>query len=94
MEYARLGTSGLVVSRIALGCMSFGSRDWRPWMLEEEEAMPFFKRAVELGINFFDTADVYSLGVSEEITRPKPLKEYGQPRDQVVIATKVLLPHG
>ena len=68
MQYTRLGNSGLVVSRIALGCMSFGSREWRPWMLDEDEARPFFRRAVELGINFFDTADVYSLGVSEEIT--------------------------
>ncbi len=92
MEYARLGSSGLVVSRIALGCMSFGSREWRPWMLEEEEAMPFFKRAVELGINFFDTADVYSLGVSEEITG-KALREYANP-DETVLATKVRLKMG
>ncbi|MDH3222226.1 MAG: aldo/keto reductase [Gemmatimonadota bacterium] len=92
MEYARLGSSGLVVSRIALGCMSFGSREWRPWMLEEEEAMPFFKRAVELGINFFDTADVYSLGVSEEITG-KALRKYAR-RDETVLATKVRLKMG
>ena len=92
MEYARLGSSGLVVSRIALGCMSFGSRDWRPWMLEQDEAMPFFKRAVELGINFFDTADVYSLGVSEEITG-RALKEYAI-REETVIATKVRLKMG
>jgi len=92
LEYARLGSSGLVVSRIALGCMSFGSREWRPWMLEEEEAMPFFKRAVELGINFFDTADVYSLGVSEEITG-KALRKYAR-RDETVLATKVRLKMG
>ena len=86
MQYSLLGNSGLVVSRIALGCMSFGSRKWRPWMLEEDEAMPFFRRAVELGINFFDTADVYSLGVSEEITG-KAVREYAV-RDETVVATK------
>ena len=86
MQYAQLGNSGLVVSRIALGCMSFGSREWRPWMLEEDEAMPFFRRAVELGINFFDTADVYSLGVSEEITG-RAVREYAV-RDEAVVATK------
>ena len=62
MQYSLLGNSGLVVSRIALGCMSFGSREWRPWMLEEDEAMPFFRRAVELGINFFDTAECIRWG--------------------------------
>ncbi|NNF26577.1 MAG: aldo/keto reductase [Gemmatimonadetes bacterium] len=92
MEYARLGASGLMVSRIALGCMSFGSREWRPWMLEEDESKPFFRRAVELGINFFDTADVYSLGVSEEITG-KALKEYAT-REETVVATKVRLKMG
>ena len=92
MQYSLLGNSGLVVSRIALGCMSFGSRDWRPWMLEEDEAMPFFRRAVELGINFFDTADVYSLGVSEEITG-KAVREYAN-RDEAVVATKVRMRMG
>ena len=92
MQYSRLGDSGLVVSRIALGCMSFGSRDWRPWMLEEDEAMPFFRRAVELGINFFDTADVYSLGVSEEITG-KAVRRYAA-RDEAVIATKLRMRMG
>ncbi len=86
MQYSLLGNSGLVVSRIALGCMSFGSRKWRPWMLEEDEAMPFFRRAVELGINFFDTADVYSLGVSEEITG-RAVREFAV-RDEAVVATK------
>ena len=86
LQYSLLGNSGLVVSRIALGCMSFGSREWRPWMLEEDEARPFFRRAVELGINFFDTADVYSLGVSEEITgkwvrgSPRVTKRSSPPR--------------
>jgi aryl-alcohol dehydrogenase-like predicted oxidoreductase len=89
MHYVRLGSTGLVVSRIALGCMSFGSRNWRPWVLEQDEAMPFFRRAVELGITFFDTADVYSLGASEEITG-KALREYAR-LDECVIATKVRL---
>ena len=92
MQYSLLGNSGLVVSRIALGCMSFGSREWRPWMLEEDEARPFFRRAVELGINFFDTADVYSLGVSEEITG-KWVREFA-PRDEAVVATKVKMRMG
>ncbi|MDE2983031.1 MAG: aldo/keto reductase [Gemmatimonadota bacterium] len=92
MQYSLLGDSGLVVSRIALGCMSFGSRQWRPWMLEEGEAKPFFRRAVELGINFFDTADVYSLGVSEEITG-KWMREFAV-RDEAVVATKVKMRMG
>ena len=92
MQYSLLGNSGLVVSRIALGCMSFGSRKWRPWMLEADEAMPFFRRAVELGINFFDTADVYSLGVSEEITG-RAVREYAN-RDEAVVATKVRMRMG
>ena len=82
----------MIVSRIALGCMSFGSRQWRPWILEEDESRPFFRRAVELGINFFDTADVYSLGVSEEITG-RAVREYAV-RDEAVIATKVRLRMG
>ena len=92
MEYARLGGSGLVVSRIALGCMSFGSKRWRPWVLEEDEAMPFFRRAVELGVNFFDTADVYSAGASEEITG-KAVREFAV-REEAVVATKVRLKMG
>ena len=92
MQFTRLGQTGLVVSRIALGCMSYGTRQWRPWVLEEEEARPFFRRAVELGINFFDTADVYSLGVSEEVTG-RALREYAR-LDEVIIATKVRLKMG
>ncbi len=92
MKYTRLGRTGLSVSRIALGCMSYGSKRWRPWVLEEDEAMPFFRRAVELGINFFDTADVYSLGVSEQITG-KGIREYAR-LDEVVVATKVRLKMG
>ena len=87
MEYVGLGRTGVKVSRLCFGCMSYGSRKWRPWVLEEEAAMPFFRRAVEAGINFFDTADIYSLGVSEEITG-KALREYAR-LEQVVLATKV-----
>jgi 1-deoxyxylulose-5-phosphate synthase len=87
MQYVRLGKSGLKVSRICLGMMSYGSTDWREWVLPEDAARPFVKRALELGINFFDTADVYSLGVSEEITG-RALRDLAR-RDQVVIATKV-----
>ncbi len=88
MEYVRLGRTGLKVSRICFGTMTYGSKKWREWVLEEEESKPFFRRAVELGINFFDTADMYSVGVSEEITG-RALREFGPPRDRVVIATKV-----
>jgi len=87
MEYIRLGKSGLKVSRLCLGMMSYGSVDWREWVLPEDAARPFVKRALELGITFFDTADVYSLGVSEEITG-RALRELAR-RDQVIIATKV-----
>lgn len=87
MKYTRLGHSGLSVSRICLGCMSYGDPGWRPWVLDEAAARPFFRRAVELGINFFDTADMYSLGVSEEITG-RLLREYGR-MDEFVVATKV-----
>ena len=67
MEYVNLGRTGLRVSCLCLGTMSFGSPKWRPWVLPEQESRPFFQRAIETGINFFDTADMYSLGVSEEI---------------------------
>src|ERR1043166_6571952 len=68
VQTTTLGRTGLVVSRLALGCMSYGDPGWRPWVLDESAARPFFRRAVELGINFFDTADMYSLGRSEEVT--------------------------
>ena len=87
MDYVRLGQSGLKVSRISLGTMTYGDPAWRDWVLPEEQSRPFYQRALELGINFFDTADVYSLGVSEEITG-RALKDFAR-RDQVVIATKV-----
>ena len=88
MDYVRLGTTGLKVSRICLGVMTYGSKTWRQWVLEEEESRPFIRRALELGINFYDTADVYSKGVSEEILG-KALKDFGPSRDQLIIATKV-----
>ncbi len=88
MEYVNLGKAGIKVSRICLGTMAFGSRKWRDWMLEEDEARPIFRRAVELGINFFDTGDVYSRGVSEEITG-RALRELFASRDEYVLATKV-----
>lgn len=72
MHYTRLGGTGLVVSRIGLGCMSYGSSRWRPWVLEEDAAQPFFRRAVEQGITFFDTADMYSAGAREEVTGLPP----------------------
>jgi aryl-alcohol dehydrogenase-like predicted oxidoreductase len=90
MEYAKLGNTGLDVSRICLGCMSFGTAEgWvhNQWALDEEDSRAIIKRALDLGINFFDTANVYSKGTSEEILG-RALKEYAN-RDQVVIATKV-----
>jgi aryl-alcohol dehydrogenase-like predicted oxidoreductase len=87
MDYVNLGTTGLKVSRLCLGCMSYGTPAWRPWVLDEAASGPFFRRALERGITFFDTADVYSLGVSEEVTG-RALKAMAR-RDQVVIATKV-----
>jgi len=87
MEYVNLGKTGLKVSRLCLGCMTYGSSKWREWVLNEEESRPFFKRAIEAGINFFDTANVYSDGVSEEVTG-RALRDFGK-RDELVIATKV-----
>ena len=92
MDYVRLGSTGLKVSRLCLGCMTYGSKKWRDWVLEEEDSRPFFRRALEAGINFFDTADMYSDGVSEEITG-RALKDFAA-RDRVVIATKVFNPMG
>ncbi len=93
MQYVNLGLTGLKVSRICLGCMTYGSKSWRTWVLEEEESRPFFRRSLEQGINFFDTADVYSKGVSEQILG-RALKELAVSRDKVVIATKVFFPMG
>src|SRR5678809_1299451 len=91
MEYVSFGSTGLKVSRLALGTMGFGSRSWRKWALEEEESRPIIRKALELGINFFDTADMYSLGVSEEILG-RALKDFGAKRERVVIATKAHSP--
>ena len=88
MEYVNLGSSGLKVSRICLGCMTYGARKWREWVLEEPESRPLIRQAIEAGINFFDTADMYSVGASEEILG-RALKDFGPPRDRLVIATKV-----
>jgi aryl-alcohol dehydrogenase-like predicted oxidoreductase len=89
MDYVNLGSTGLKVSRLALGMMSYGSPAWKlaPWTLPASEGMPFVKRALELGINFLDTADVYSNGLSEELTGCA-VREFAR-RDEVVIATKV-----
>ena len=92
MNYVRLGRSGLKVSRIVLGCMTYGDPAWRDWVLDEEASRPFFRRALELGINFFDTADMYSLGRSEEITG-RALKDFAR-REDIVLATKVAAPMG
>jgi aryl-alcohol dehydrogenase-like predicted oxidoreductase len=92
MKYTTLGRTGLVVSRLALGCMSYGDPKWRPWLLSEEDARPFFRRALEAGINLFDTADMYSLGVSETVTG-RLLAEMGR-REEIVLATKVHFPMG
>jgi aryl-alcohol dehydrogenase-like predicted oxidoreductase len=90
VKYVRLGNSGLMVSRFALGMMTYGTTQWRPWVLEEAEARPLVRAAVEAGINFFDTADMYSAGVSEELTG-KFVRELCR-RDEAVIATKVYFP--
>ena len=90
MEYTNLGKTGLKVSKICLGCMSFGEPQIRKWSLTEEESIPFFKKAIESGINFFDTANMYSRGASEIITG-KGLKEYAK-RDEIVLASKVFFP--
>lgn len=89
MDYVKLGHSGLEVSRLCLGCMSFGAAEkWvHQWVLDEEKSRPIIKKALELGINFFDTANVYSMGASEEILG-RALKDYAN-RDEIVLATKV-----
>ena len=90
MDYVRLGTSGLKVSRLCLGTMTYGTPAWRPWVLDEETSRPFLKRAIERGINFFDTADMYSRGVSEQVVG-RALKDFAK-RDEIVLATKVFYP--
>ena len=90
MDYVTLGRTGLKVSRICLGMMTYGTPTWRPWVLDEESSRPFVRRALDHGINFFDTADMYSLGASEEVTG-RALRDFAT-RDKVVIATKVFYP--
>lgn len=90
MDYIRLGSTELNVSRLCLGTMSYGTPNWRPWVLDEESSRPFIKRALEHGINFFDTANMYSLGMSEEVVG-RALRDFAK-RDEVVIATKVFYP--
>jgi 1-deoxyxylulose-5-phosphate synthase len=92
VDYVRLGSTGLKVSRLCLGAMTYGSSQWRPWVLDEAQGRPFIRRAIELGINFFDTADMYSLGASEEVLG-RALKEFTT-RDQAIVATKVFYPMG
>jgi len=88
MQYTNLGKTGMKVSRLCLGMMSYGAKNWREWVLDEEQAKPFIRLALDVGINFFDTADVYSLGESEKITG-KLLKYFGVRRENVIVATKV-----
>ncbi|AWH88467.1 aldo/keto reductase [Limnobaculum parvum] len=90
MKYVRFGSTGIKVSPICLGCMTYGSPEWREWVLDENGTRPFIKKALDLGINFFDTADMYSLGASEDVLGKTLLKMV--PRDDVVIATKVFNP--
>jgi aryl-alcohol dehydrogenase-like predicted oxidoreductase len=92
MEYVRLGTSGLKVSRLCLGTMTYGAPQWREWVLSEEQSRPFIRKALDLGINFFDTADMYSLGASEQVLG-RALRDFAS-REQVVVATKVFFPVG
>jgi aryl-alcohol dehydrogenase (NADP+) len=93
MEMVRLGRTGLKVSTLCLGTMTYGDPKWRDWVLDEAASKPFFRQAIEAGINFFDTADMYSLGASETITG-KALKQYAASREEVVIATKLYNPMG
>jgi aryl-alcohol dehydrogenase-like predicted oxidoreductase len=87
MDYVRLGSTDLNVSRLCLGTMTYGTPTWRPWVLDEETSRPFIKRALEHGVNFFDTANMYSLGASEAVVG-RALRDFAR-RDDVVIATKV-----
>lgn len=93
MQYSNLGAAGVKVSRICLGCMTYGSSQWRDWVLDDAASQPFIQRALDVGINFFDTADVYSVGESEAVLG-RALNKFGPSRDQVVVATKVFSPMG
>ncbi|WP_307756244.1 aldo/keto reductase [Bradyrhizobium viridifuturi] len=93
MKYGTLANTGIQVSRIAFGCSSYGSKDWMPWALNEEQAQDHYRRAFESGFTFFDTADSYSSGLSEEILG-RAVKRFAAGREQVVLATKVFFPMG
>jgi len=93
MQYVNLGSTGLKVSRLCLGTMTYGSSKWRPWVLDEEASRPLLKQAFEAGINFFDTADMYSLGGSEEVLG-RAVRDFGPGRHEVIIGTKVFYPIG
>ncbi|KAI8576495.1 hypothetical protein K450DRAFT_256435 [Umbelopsis ramanniana AG] len=88
MQYVNLGNTECRVSRICLGCMSYGDKNWANWVVEEDESLPLIKKAYDAGINFFDTANVYSNGTSE-IILGKAIKKYSLPRHKIVVATKV-----
>lgn len=90
MQHVRLGNSGLKVSRLCLGCMTYGDPAWRPWVLDEERARPFIREALEAGIDFFDSADIYSTGESERILG-RALRDFAR-REDLVIATKAFFP--
>src|SRR3954469_5889105 len=92
MHYVSLGATGLQVSRLCLGCMTYGDPGWREWVLDEAASLPFIREAWEAGINFFDTADMYSLGASETVLG-RAIKQFAR-RDEVVFATKVFNPMG
>ncbi|MBV8976731.1 MAG: aldo/keto reductase [Alphaproteobacteria bacterium] len=93
MDKISFGSTGLKVTRLCLGAMTYGSPKWRDWVLDEEHSRPFIRRALEAGINFFDTADVYSLGASEEVLG-RALKDFADSRERIVVATKVCSPMG
>jgi len=93
MQLVNLGQTGTQVSRLCLGCMTYGTPKWRPWVLDEEASRPFYRRAWEAGINFFDTADMYSDGVSEEVLG-RAIRDLAMPREQIVVATKLFQPMG
>jgi aryl-alcohol dehydrogenase (NADP+) len=93
MDYVSLGSTGLQVSRLCLGCMTYGTPDWRSWVLDEQASRPFIRQALDAGINFFDTADMYSLGTGEEVLG-RALRDLGPKREDLVIATKVFHPMG
>ena len=91
MRYNQLGQTGLFVSEICLGAMTYGSPNWRDWVLDEEASRPFIKRALEAGINFFDTADMYSVGASEEVLG-RALKDFGPSRENIVVTHGSMTP--